>query len=337
MKAIRSGFTAICCAFVGVVSGGAASLVVHLPSTPVENASRRAAAIERLAEVITSGVPDLQIEPEIFRRFSDAQRFVAEHDDVAMVFSDAAWVVDLPPTFEPSHRVVIDGSSTYRRLLVARGAARTLGDLRGRRMVTVAAAGPGDADFLGRRIFGDEIDPARWFAEVRFLPDDSAAVTEILYGDADAGLVADFNPLLDQHLGQDLHTVFTSEALSAPVLSIDTRQLTTAQKTAFIEVLTRIDDERAILDGLGIDGFAPVDPTERESLTSLPTARRKRFERVAPRPYRLPPIPAPPIELLPLALELELPAPPSVAGDLLDSGDRGAGDGDGGDPDEHRD
>lgn len=199
-------------------------LVVHLPAVPIENASRAAAALTELGQALGTGAA-LDLRVEIFRRWKDAYDYLeANSDRVALVLSEASFLLDLPPGVElqPAYRFVRNGQEVYRRLLVVRAERDELqepADLDGASVVVVETAGANLYRFLSDEAFAGRLDPAESFQLVRE-EDDFSATANVLFQQADAALVAEYNPLLAAHLGDDLRSVYTSPPLSLPVLSI---------------------------------------------------------------------------------------------------------------------
>ena len=294
---------------------GAAPFVVHLPSTPVENAARRAESIQQLTDALNRAVPGLELEPQIFRRFADAQAFLASNDDVVLLLSDAAWAAGPSSDLEPGYSLVRNGQTTFKRQLVAKsaGGAVRLADLRSQDLAIVASSSS-DVAFIRDRVFAGELDPEQWFGSLRPAVDDAEAVADVLYGDAQAGLVAEFNPLLAQHLGQSLKLVYTSGDLPLPVLSMSSK-MSADQRRALGQALESLDAD--LLSGLGFEAFAAIGSAGRDALRRAPSQTAKRFELPTSPAVTLEPLP--PLEgaLLPLVIELAVPEPPSAAGELL--------------------
>ncbi len=246
------------------------TLLVHLPSAPAEAANRQAEAVNALAEVLSARLPDRTIEAKIYRRWRDASQVLSGNpENVNLLLTDASFVVDASTGHRPAYRFVHAGSGTYRRLLVVRsdrGELNRLVDLRDKSLAVVEAAGfgdgAGDAGFLRDQVFEDELDPLTWFATLKPSSDDFSATASVLYGQSDAALVAEYNPLLASHLGKDLRTVFESPELSLPVLWIRESAFTPEARQLLAETLRTLGDDptgRTLLADLGIDGFAPVD------------------------------------------------------------------------------
>ena len=296
-------------------ASSAASFVVHLPSTPVENAARRAEAIQQLTDALNRAVPDLQLEPQIFRRFADAEAFINANDDVVLLLSDAAWAAGPSADLEPGYSLVRNGQTTFKRQLVAKSAsgAVRLADLRSQDLAIVASSAS-DLAFIRDRVFAGELDPGQWFRSLRPAVDDAEAVADVLYGDAQAGLVAEFNPLLAQHLGQSLKLIYTSGDLPLPVLSTSSK-MATDQRRALGQALEALD--ASLLSGLGFEAFTAIGSAGRDALLRAPSQTAKRFELPTSPAAILDPLPPLDEALLPLVIELAVPEPPSAAGELL--------------------
>lgn len=306
----------------------AQKLVVHLPSSPLESATRQAAGLGKLSDYLSRQVPGLQVEPQIFRRVHDAEEFLAgKPAEVSLVLCDAALLIDLPRSLDlvPTHRLASGGKGSYKRLIVVangRAELKRLADLRGKKLAVVEAGGPGADAWLGRAVFDDLIDPRQFFGSLAPSADDIAAINEVLFNQADAALVADFNPLLAKNLGSTLRVVYTSDELSTPVLAVRAAGLGAERQAALEAALTGLAGQPGgaeILADLGIEGFLPIPAGERQALRALPPAASRSFELIGlGGTLRLAP-PAPPAaQDLPLALDLGLPQRPPFS-DLLES------------------
>lgn len=302
----------------GAELAAAQKWVVHLPSSPVESASRQAAALNRLADYLAKAVPGLGVEMQLFRRLADTEEFLGQRPgEVSLVLCDAALLLDLPGDFEATHRLSRGGKTTYRRQVVVaagRPELQKLADLRGKNLVVVESGGPSAGRYLARAVFGGLIDPAAYFGKLSPASDDVAAVNEVLFSQADAALVANFNPLLEAKLGKELRVVFTSDELSLPVLA--QRGLSAEQSKAVAAALAGLAGApggREILAELGIDGFAAIEGRERQALRQAPAPAAKRYELFLPAFGKIA-LPAPPPAAdLPLTLDLGLPPRKSFA------------------------
>lgn len=303
-------------------------LVAHLPSTPIEAASRHVAAITALADYLAAQAEDLRLETKVFRRAQDARDFLADHGErVALLLADTSLLIDLPAVdgWEGVARFSRAGSATYRRLLVVQAGRQDLGtltDLRGGSLSVVETSGGGQLDFVKRSIFAAALDPASWFGTIDSAVDDFLAMVSVLYGETDAALVSEHNPLLKARLDEDLRVLYTSPPLSLPVLCRRRGQLSSSQDAALVTALRAISgtpNGREVLAALGFDGFemlrlAPV----RESLAALePDSNppRKALEIALPRAGAVTvEAPTTPLgEHLQLILSIELPEIPLTA------------------------
>jgi hypothetical protein len=276
------------------------TLVVHLPSAPIENANRLAAAATAFGAYLERSVPELELEVQLFRRREDAHRFLSENPErVAMVLAEASFFLDAPSVrLVPSYRLVRDARDTYRRVLIVRSNRSDLQsvvDLRGRRLLVVETAGSSLAPFLGQVVFEGELDPRAWFAGLDLATDDFSATAEVLYGQRDAALVSELNPLVQANLGGELRAVFTSPALSLPVLALREGLLDLDQRRALNAALSEIGRSEAretVLAELRFDGIRSLDanPEDRVGLTRLPGRSPKTMEVALPsRSAALPP------------------------------------------------
>jgi ABC-type phosphate/phosphonate transport system substrate-binding protein len=294
--------------------------VVHLPSSPVESASRQAAALNRLADYLAKAAPGQGVEMQLFRRLADAESFLADKPaEVSLVLCDAAMLLDLPSDLTATHRLSRGGKTTYRRQVVVaagRQELAKLADLRGKNLVVVESGGPSAALYLGRTVFGGLLEPKDYFAAVRPASDDVAALNEVLFSQADAALVAEFNPLLEAKLGKELKAIWTSGELSLPVLAQrgDPEGAPAKALAAALASLGAQPAGREILAELGIDGFVPIEGRERLALRRAPAPAAKRFELFPPPAPTKVVLPAPPAAAdLPLTLDLGLPPRKSFA------------------------
>ncbi len=291
------------------------TLLVHLPSAPVTAAGDQAAAIDALVEYLEAQLPGVGLEPKIFRRWRDARDYLDEHaGDVALMLSDASFAAD-DLELTPAFRLVRGDRSTYRRLLVVRADRPELDklvDLRGKTLALVETAGAGaDAAFVKARVFDGALDPADWFA-LQLEADDFTATASVLYGQTDAALVADFNPLLAKNLGQELRAVYESPELSLPVLSVHDGAFTTAERETLgraLEGLTGDPVGRRVLDGLGIEGMGPVTGAALARESGRPS-KTLRLASPGATPVPLPKPALPAAEELSFAVAVELPEIP---------------------------
>lgn len=280
------------------------ALVAHVPSSPIEGATRQAAAVTSLASLLSAQVDGLDLEPQLFRRLADAEAFLDRSPERAvLVLSDAAWVPDLASSgYAPAFQLNRDGSDTYRRVLVVPSGsdAQTLADLQGKSLTVVDTTPSSDA-FLRLAVFSGEIDAVRWFSGVSSEVDDFAAVNSVLFGASDAALAADYNPLLASNLESELRAVYRSPPLPLPVLSwrVDGEGALNAGTRSALERamagLADSPDGQALMAELGIDAFSPVG-SRSARLVRLPEAADKAFEISAPAAG---------------AMRIEPPAPPS--------------------------
>ncbi len=288
------------------------TLLVHLPSAPVEAAGNQAEAVTALVEYLATR--GQVVEPKIFRRWHDARVFLSEHSaDVTLMLSDAASTLDRSHGLTPAYRFERGGRSTYRRLLVVRADRPELEkmvDLRGKILALVETAS--DLAFLQHDVFEDGLDPAAWFTTVAPVVDDFAATASVLYAKADAALVAEYNPLLAQHLGDDLRIVFESPELSLPVLSMREAAFEPADREALGRALADIADDalgQRVLTELGIEGLRPLTGATlaRESDRRAKTPAIASADGVSVE-LEAPPLPSP--EQLSFAVAVELPEIP---------------------------
>lgn len=281
---------------VGLFSTAAAAqdrtMVVYLPSTPTESASRVAAGITQLA-VYLSERTGMRIEAKAFRRAEDAAAYLAGSPaEVVLVVSDQAFLLDLPQGFDvvPAFRFVRSGRETGRKIIIVRSGDRatSLAGLRGRAIAMASGSGQGSIAYVSRLVFGGEIDPARWFSRIVREPDDFTAATNVMFGRVDAALVSDDNPLVAANLGKDLREVYASRPVSLPVVAIRS-SLSETQRTAVEQALAgvaRASDSQTILAGFAIDRLQRIpdgsSALERAGLMKLPTGTARTLEIALP-------------------------------------------------------
>ena len=261
------------------------TMVVFLPSTPNESATRVAAAVTQLASYLSER-SGLRIEAKAFRRAEDATAYLASSgNEVALIVSDQAFLLDLPQGFDvsPSFRFVRAGRETGRKIVVVRSndRATSLAGLRGRALAIAGGAGRGSSAYLSRVIFGGEIDAQQWFSRLTSEPDDFTAATNVMFGRIDAALVSDDNPVVVSNLGKGLREVYSSRPVSLPVVAIRS-SLSEAQRTALeqaLAALPRAADNQTILAGLGIERLQRVP--DGSALLRLPSAAGARALEIA--------------------------------------------------------
>lgn len=310
----------------GIPAHGEGTLVVYLPSAPIESAARLGEAVTDLGTYLNQQVPGLGLNVRPFRKAEDARAFVqSAASEVALVLSEGPFLLDLPGSFGavPACRVVRSGNETQRKLVIVPVAspARSLADLRGKSLSLAYGGGEGSARFLARVIFDGQIVPESWFATTVPEPDEFTAAANALYGRADAALVSDDNPLVAAQIGKGLRAVYTSPAVTLPVISFRTGALRPDQQSAVEAALlavSRRPEGKKILEGLRIDGFARIGAgsgrMERSGLLTLPADERRLPEVVTSlgADWKMPALPKPDGKQVPFALGLPLPDLSSV-------------------------
>lgn len=271
-----------------VASAQERTMVVYLPSTPVESASRVAASLTQLAAYLSERT-GMRIEAKAFRRAEDAASYVAGAPaELALVVAEQSFLLDLPQGFDvvPSFRFVRSGREARRKIIVVRSSDRatSLAGLRGRAIATAIGTGRGSNAYLSRVIFGGELDPQRWFSRIVHEPDDFTAANNVIYGRVDAALVSDDNPVVAANLGKDLREVYSSRAVSLPVIAIRS-SLTEAQRSAIEQALAslqRANESQAILAGLAIERLQRISEgsgaNERAGLLKVPSGSMRTLE-----------------------------------------------------------
>jgi ABC-type phosphate/phosphonate transport system substrate-binding protein len=307
------------------------TLVVYLPSAPVESASRLGEAVNELGAFLGSRVPGLELSVRPFRRGEDAMEHIrASAADVALILSEPSFLVELPRGFDPlpTSRLVRSGKETERKLVIVAASSphAKLSDLKGRSL-SLASSSDGVSEFLARAVFEGEVTPKSWFGNILTETDDFTATANVLYGRSDAALVSEANPLVATHLGKDLKTVFTSPPISLPVIAVRTGALTAEQRNALesaLESLGRHPEDKKVLEGLRADGFSRIRDGsgrwDRAQLLSISTDERRAPEVATAGPKDLGLLPLPGLEggKLPFVLgftvpDLPMPLVPEIA------------------------
>jgi ABC-type phosphate/phosphonate transport system substrate-binding protein len=263
------------------------TMVVYLPSTPNESATRVAGSVTALASYLSERA-GVRIEVKAFRRAEDATAYLATSaGETALVLADQSLLLDLPQGFDvqPAYRFVRGGRDTRRKLVVVRSdGPATLAALRGKSIAVAAGTGRGSAAYLARTIFGGELDPARWFSRIAYEPDDFSATTTVLFGRADAAIVSEDNPLLAAHLGKDLKEIYASRPVTLPILAIS-EALPAAQRSAIDQALAglaRAPEAQAVNAGLGIERLQRIPDGERAGFLRVPAGAARTMEIAAP-------------------------------------------------------
>jgi hypothetical protein len=187
-------------------------------------------------------------------------------------------------------------------------------DLKGRSLSVVETAGASLEMFLERAVFEGEVAPAGWFGSIERVTDDFSATAEVLYGQSDAALVGEHNPLLADHLGADLRSVYTSPPLSLPVLALRRGTLTSAAKTAWDAALEGIGGKpegRTVLTELRFEGFEAVAGQSVATLTASRVSAKEPEIALPAAGAFVPALPAPlDASQIPFEVEVELPEVP---------------------------
>jgi ABC-type phosphate/phosphonate transport system substrate-binding protein len=304
-----------------VLSAQQKVLLVHLPGAPVQEAQRLAEAANSLASYLSEQVQGLTLEVQLFRRITDADAYLQGADGARVVafLVEPCFLLDLgaEASLVVTHRFQRDGKGTYRRLLVVKADAGVdkLADLKESSLSIVETAGASLTSFLERAVFEGEVTLDDWFGSLGRVSDDFAATAGVLYGQSDAALIGEHNPLLKDHLGSDLKVIYTSPPLSLPVLALRAGTLGSEQRAAWDTALVGMGENatgRSVLTELRLDDFeALASGTALASLTS-PSVRTKEPEIALPGADAfLPTLPAPLLaEEISFDLEVELPDVP---------------------------
>jgi ABC-type phosphate/phosphonate transport system substrate-binding protein len=307
--------------------GGAAAetgLVVWLPATPVESAARVGEAVTALGDYLGRKVPGLGLTVRPFRRSEDAMAHVqASGKEAALFLTEPSFLVDLPAdvAVTPACRLLRAGKETQRKVVVVPAAsdATSLAGLKGKALSLAVGGGDRAAAYLSRTLFDGEVSPDTWFGKLVVEPDEFAVTADVLFARADAAIVSEDNPLLVSHLGKELKVVYTSPAQSLPVLAYRTGAIGAADQAALeaaLVALGRGAEDKKILEGLRIDGFARIKEgagrLERAGLLNPPAEERRAPEvaTLAVKDLVLPALPPPEPAKVPFLIGLTVPELP---------------------------
>ncbi len=305
--------------FGGTSAISADSFAVHLPSHRAESAARLAIGLDQLTQRLEGALGGVDLQVEIFRKQEDLQAFLRDTPNVVLVLSEVSFLGGSPIELEPVGRFMLNGVGSYRRVVVVPTASsvQRLADLRGQELTVVRTAS--SLGHLAASDFNSELDPETYFSALRQVVDDSEAVTDVLFGQAAAALVAEHSPLLQDNLGSKLRVVYRGSPISLPLISVRSGAVDESSRRNLVAVLGRIDQGggRSMLGQLGFEGLEAVRGTEL-SLMPSPSADAERalipaldFELAEPT------LPAKPSRL-PLPYIMALPDPEPVAETLLD-------------------
>jgi hypothetical protein len=312
------------------------TLLVHLPELPIEAGNRAAEAVNALGSVLDTTLPGTTVEVQLFRRLEDARALLAQQPrSVAFILAEPAFLLNLsdPDRFQPRYRFVRDGQETFRRLLVVRGdrAEEARWDdvdaLRGASLsfVEITGGSPREqAEHLGRtelpRNSTAAADPAGFF---RLTPvqDEFSAAANVIFRQSDAALVAEHNPLLQEHR-DELKVLYRSPPLSLPVLAVARETLTEEQLQMLDASIPRLrpgagDIGREALAQLQLERLAVVPSAERSALLHgrKPTVREPEIALPPADGAPVPALPAVEAAGLSFALTVDLPEVPILQDD----------------------
>lgn len=280
-------------------------LLAHLPDSPASSALRLAEGIGALEDALEARL-EVDLRVEIFRRRADALAFAREAAPIAIVLGEAAFVRELGGVrpLRPVARLLLRDRDRFRKLLVKRTGGRAL---------TAAAAHTialSETETAAGRAEALALWPAGGAPPTLLVrPDDFHATAAAIFGESAAAWVADYNPLLVEHLGDDLELVAVGEERETPLLALGEGG-SLPPLLALLSGLPAADRtvDRALdaaLEGLGATGFGPIEPARE----------RFRLELADLEPAGLPAhlIPMPPpvarAHLAPLPLRIPWPVP----------------------------
>ncbi len=152
----------------------------------------------------------------------------------------------------------------------------TLASLKGRSFTMTVGTSEPVMRFVAESVFRSEIDPRSWFGAIAQETDDFTSIAAVLYGRTDAALVSEDNPLLANHLDKDLVSVYTSPAVSLPVIAVRVGVFTPAQMSA-ARIVGRWSREptRGGADPRG-PGSGWIQSRSRKARAALSTFSRRR-------------------------------------------------------------
>lgn len=162
------------------------------PSAPFSSTSARLAYATRLAEHLARATGASRGVGRVYTQASDFASAVRRGSvDFALV--DEVYLAASGADYRALAAAVHRGSARVAWQLVGRGAARTVGDLEGKRIIVPSLGGRED-DFVVHVLFGSEIT-AGFFAEIETAPDALSALATLSLQRADAACVPGGLPL----------------------------------------------------------------------------------------------------------------------------------------------
>ena len=243
-------------------AASAERFAVHLPSHRAESAGRLATGLDQLTTRLEQALGGMELQVEIFRKQEDLDEFLRRSPDVILVLSEESFLSGSPIELEPVGRFVLSGVGSYRRVVVvpAPSSARRLADLRGQELTVVRTAA--SLDHLASSVFADELDPKSYFSSLRQVVDDSEAVTDVLFGQATAALVAEHCPLLQSNLDSKLRVIYRGNPISLPLISVRADLLDESKRQSLSSALAQMTLANAgsMLSHLGFEGFEGFEP-----------------------------------------------------------------------------
>lgn len=291
-------------------------LLVYLPGAPIESANNLADATAALTGYLAREVPEVTLEPRLYRRLADAETYLQgpEGANVVAILAEASFLREVDTDFAPAFRFLRGGKPTYRRLLVVQadsGAAKLV-DVQGRSLGVVETAATSAGAFLAQTVFEGEVDPTSWFSQVTAISDDFTAAANVLYGQIDAAMVADHNPFLASHLGNDLISVYESPPLSLPALAFRKGFLSGNVRQNLDGAVGRLVSDQAgqnVLTQLRLDGMEILSAGTTSAGLAAPAPRAKELAIALPDPalLQLKPLGPPSPDTVTFDLEVELP------------------------------
>ncbi|MDB4968949.1 MAG: hypothetical protein JWN44_4638 [Myxococcales bacterium] len=158
------------------------TIAIYAPNAPFDSGTERFAFINRLAQQVTSaaGVPAVG---KAFARFSDLEAAIkSKQVDFAVI--DGVYLAQKGVPYQVLATATTGGETSPKWALFSSTASR-VDELQGKRL-SIANAGPRDAEFASNALFDGEVQIAKFFASKAGAPDLAAAIAAVNLKKADA-------------------------------------------------------------------------------------------------------------------------------------------------------
>jgi hypothetical protein len=230
-------------------------LLCFLPDSPAASALRLAEGVEALAGALEERL-GLDLRIAIFRREADALAFARSGAPLALVLAEARFAAALAAErpLAGVARLRYRGGERFRKLLVRRPTAAGEPAL----TIAISAAEPEAVRERVRALLPRGSPEPSWIVS----PDDFHAVAAVIFGEVSAAWVADYNPMLEAHLGRDLVPLAAGEERETPWLALVAPYATPDAAARLADLLAAAAPDRAVeaaLEGLSASGFAPFE------------------------------------------------------------------------------